>query len=261
MKNLSRLTCSSYICKALISSVFLLFLFFPAKADSQNLIITELMYNLEGKDNLHEWVEIYNRGKEDIILLGGHSPGSWRFNDGKNHLLNIEALTISPGQYFILADDAQTFLADHPGFKGVVIDTVMSLKNTSETLKLIDGEGKEVENVTYQNSWGGNGNGKSLEKIDVNKNNEASNWKESLVLGGTPGSLNSVSVQLASIEPEPKQEISPEVKSESTPQDSPNIVSSPVREAKQILSLLIALSIAIFSGIIILILKRKMKIK
>ena len=204
-----------------------LFLTFPIQAVATNLVITEIMYDLEGSDDPHEWIEIYNRGNQNLTLIGRRGSGSWRFYDGSNHLLNIETLAISPGQYIILANDLQTFLIDHPGFSGIVIDTVMSLRNTSATLKLIDGEGNEVTSVTYQNSWGANGNGKSLEKIDSAGADDLSNWGESLIIGGTPGRINSISgIQKSPqpeepiIEPQPEPEI-PQEEPQQEPQPKP----------------------------------------
>src|SRR3989344_8936985 len=105
-----------------------------------DLVINEIMYDLEGSGTTNnksrEWVEIFNNSGHEIILTGGN--GGWRFSDGSNHLLNEPAaqgsMIIPAGGYAIFAGDATTFLIDHPGFDGIVIDTVMSLKNTSTVL-------------------------------------------------------------------------------------------------------------------------------
>jgi len=145
------------------------------------LLITEIMYNLEGADNPHEWVEIFNGTSGQIDLA------DWRFNDGSNHILNPPpekngqgSILIQSGEYVILADDAATFLQDHVGFAGTVIDTVLSLNNTTDTLSLVDQEGSTVASVTYQNSQGADGNGYTLEFVN-------NIWEESSVTGGTPG--------------------------------------------------------------------------
>ena len=162
-----------------------------------NLVINEIMYDLEGSDTSsgksREWVEIYNNSGHEIILTGGN--GGWRFSDGSNHLLNEPAaqgsMAISAGGYAILAGDAATFLIDHPGFGGTVIDTVMSLKNTSATLKISAPDGTIIDEVTYNSSWGANGNGKTLERKSASGgSNDAANWSFSSVDGGTPGAVN-----------------------------------------------------------------------
>jgi len=162
-----------------------------------DLVINEIMYDLEGSDTINgksrEWMEIYNNSGHEIILTGGSS--GWRFSDGSNHLLNEPAaqgyMAIPAGGYTILVGDAATFLIDHPGFGGTVIDTVMSLKNTSTTLKISSPDGVVIDEVTYSSSWGANGNGKTLERKSVNGgSNGAANWAESSAPGGTPGAAN-----------------------------------------------------------------------
>ena len=162
-----------------------------------DLVINEIMYDLEGSDTTNnksrEWVEIFNNSGHEIILTGGN--GGWRFSDGSNHLLNEPAaqgsMIIPAGGYAIFAGDATTFLIDHPGFDGIVIDTVMSLKNTSTVLKISAPDGTVIDEVTYNSSWGANGNGKTLERKSAGGgSNDAANWGFSSVDGGTPGAVN-----------------------------------------------------------------------
>ena len=160
-----------------------------------DLVVNEIMYNLEGTDDKHEWIEIYNNSGHEIVLTGG-SDG-WKFNDGadSNHRLNEPAtngsMVMAVGGYAILADDADTFLTDHSGFSSNVIDTVMDLKNSTSTIKIIAPDGMVIDEVTYYNSWGANGNGKTLErKSAVGSSNDSQNWAESSANGGTPGAAN-----------------------------------------------------------------------
>ncbi|MFH1966792.1 MAG: lamin tail domain-containing protein, partial [Patescibacteria group bacterium] len=178
-------------CQALLIGLFLIYPVF-ALAAINDIIINEIMYNLSGTDTKHEWIEILNISSAEIDLTG------WKFNDGSNHILNNPpmnegqgSLKLAVSEYLILTGDAATFLIDHPGFSGTVIDTVMSLNNTSDTLKIIDSEGNEIDSVTYENTWGANGNGKTLEKINPQDINTQSNWIESTPNEGTPGILNS----------------------------------------------------------------------
>lgn len=162
-----------------------------------DLAINEIMYDLEGSDTLsgksREWIEVYNNSGREITLTGG--SGGWRFNDGSNHLLNEPAaqgsMVIPAGGYAILAGDAALFLADHSGFGGTIIDTVMSLKNTSATLKISVSDGTIIDELTYDSSWGANGNGKTLERKSASGgSNDSANWAQSSAPGGTPGAAN-----------------------------------------------------------------------
>lgn len=165
-----------------------------------DLVINEIMYDLEGSDTLsgksREWVELYNNSGREITLTG--DSAGWRFSDGSNHILNEPptngsqgSMTIPVSGYAILAGDALTFLADHSGFGGTVIDTVMGLKNTSATLKISAPGGAVIDEVTHDSSWGANGNGKTLErKLASDGSNDAANWAQSSASGGTPGAAN-----------------------------------------------------------------------
>ncbi len=162
-----------------------------------DLVINEIMYDLEGSDTSNnksrEWIEIYNNSNHSITLTG--STNGWRFSDGSNHLLNEPAaqgsMTIPVGGYAVLAGDAPTFLVDHPSFSGTVIDTVMSLKNSTSTVKIIAPDGAVIDEITYYNSWGANGNGKTLERKSAGGgSNDPNNWAESSANGGTPGASN-----------------------------------------------------------------------
>ncbi len=164
-----------------------------AKAGIEDIVFSEIMYDLEGTDTAREWVEIYNKGLEPITIIEGSGEGSWRFNDGSNHTLSLfqGSNVILPGGFAIIASDATTFVLE-TGFSGTVFDTVMSLKNTTGTISLSADKGKTFfSEVTYQNTWGASGDGRTLEKINLNGGDEALNWQASLNKGGTPGNVSS----------------------------------------------------------------------
>lgn len=163
-----------------------------------DIIITEIMYDLPspGADDKHEWIELYNASNREIDLT------DWKINDGDTstkHNLNTPPenngrgfIEIAAGEYIILASDAATFLTDHSNSSYSVIDTVLNLNNTSATLTLFDKDNNEIASLIYSKEWGANGNGKSLEKIKLDPNNDQSDWKESSIENGTPGQQNSV---------------------------------------------------------------------
>lgn len=136
---------------------------FLAKA---GVFINEIMYDVEGSDDKKEWVEIYNDSASEINLK------DWRFNDGSNHVLNEPpanggrgSLVLPALSYAILVSDATTTIVSYPSYSGIVIDTAMSLGNTSETVKIIDANGTLIDSVSYNSSMGANGDGKTLQKI------------------------------------------------------------------------------------------------
>lgn len=177
--------------------LFLLSSFFVVKtsqAANTDLLISEIMYDAQGADGQKEWLEVFNSDQEPVEILTGSGQHTWRFYDGSNHTLNLVqgTSTIPSLAYFIIAGDADQFIAGHPDFSGIVFDTVMSLPNSSSTLAL-SFDGGDTQNITasYDSAWGGAGDGYTLEKISLNQNSEVSNWQQSYVLGGTPGKINS----------------------------------------------------------------------
>lgn len=135
----------------------------PSVASAQ-VVISEIMYDVEGTDTDREWVELYNGGSEEIDITG------WKINDGSNHVLNepgkngsIGTMTITGGGYLVLAADAPTFMAAYPSIPNV-IDTVLSLNNTGDTISLINAEGTTVDSIAYTKETGAAGDGNTLHR-------------------------------------------------------------------------------------------------
>ncbi|MDD5068649.1 MAG: lamin tail domain-containing protein, partial [Candidatus Pacebacteria bacterium] len=154
------------------ATVFLLALLFPhnfvfALADLP-ISITEIMYDLKGgSDAGREWVEIQNRGDVPIWLSG------FRLLDSTKEVLeNHEPLKLIKGGsnipahgYTVIASDAKKFLADNPGFSGILFSSSFSLSNTGEILVLKDKAGNEIDRILYMTSWGGAGDGNSIQSF------------------------------------------------------------------------------------------------
>ncbi len=170
-----------------------------SQAANTDLVISEIMYDLEGSDSGGEWIEVYNSGSETIEVLTGTGASTWRFFDGSNHVLHLAngTSTIAANEYFIVASDAQNFLSTHTGFAATVFDTVMSLNNSSSTIALsFDGGQTQGVSASYDSTWGASGDGKTLEKINLNQDSNQNNWQISYVLGGTPGAVKSIATDL-----------------------------------------------------------------
>ena len=153
--------------KIKITFIFVfLFVFLGFKVACASVIINEIMYDLPGSVTLsgknREWIEIHNTDNSAIDITG-----EWRFNDGSSHYLNDKnTFSIPADGFIVLAGDKATFLTDHPGFSGTVIDTSMSLSNTGSTLKILDASGNATDTVTYSSSQGANGDGNSLQLVN-----------------------------------------------------------------------------------------------
>jgi len=151
------------------------------------ITINEIMYNLPGLDRNREWIELFNGGPEDINITG------WKFfeySTDSYHLFTLSqgSMVIPTGGYAIVAADATTFLNEHPACNCTVIESGFWLSNTGDTITLKDASSVIIDEVSYHNSWGASGNGKTLEL------NLTGEWEESLVDGGTPCNPNSVTI-------------------------------------------------------------------
>ena len=181
--------------KLFISSAFLFGVFFiPSIVSAGTIIINEVMYDLaksncvgDGADDNHEWIEIKNISGQSIDLTG------WKFNDGSNHNLVIlsekggqGSFIIPVGGFTILADNAIAFLSEHPGFNGTVIDTTMSLNNTSDVLKILNSDGQVIDEISYIKELGGSHDCHSLERV----NDYSNQFCPSQYLGGSAGLAN-----------------------------------------------------------------------
>lgn len=160
--------------KALLFVLMLLL----ARIASAQVVISEIMYDPEGADTGHEWVEIMNQGGSSVDL-----PQSKFFEEGSNHSLSVVQgdTNLPGGSYAIIADDGQKFLIDHAGFLGAVLDSSFSLKNTGETISFKTPDGNISDTVTYTSDMGANGDGNSLQKM-------SGTWRGNVA---TPGLSNS----------------------------------------------------------------------
>lgn len=159
---------------------FLGLVFLPVEV-SANVVISEIMYDLDGADSGKEWVEIYNNGNESVDLNG------WKFfENGTNHGVattsKSSGFVMPANSYAIIADNFDKFLIDWPDFSGVVFDSVFSLSNDGENVILRDSELKDADGVDYVSVWGANGDGNSLQKMN-------GEW---LPASPTPGRQNTV---------------------------------------------------------------------
>jgi len=133
---------------------------------SSSFIFSEIMYDLAGTDDKHEWVELHNTGIESIDLTDFTITN--KIDDSK-HGINIPpknggsgSMVVPAGGYIVLADDATTFLVDYPGFAGSVFDTIIKLNNTEASFSLFDKEDNIVISIKYTSDMGASGNGNSL---------------------------------------------------------------------------------------------------
>ncbi len=130
-----------------------------------SVMFSEIMYDLEGTDTDREWVEVYNDGSDNVDL------STWKFFEGNtNHsMVPVDGNgTLAANTYAIIADKPDNFRVDWPNYTGLLFDSSFSLNNDpGETLSLKDENLVVVDTMTYENTAGAQGDGKSLQKINT----------------------------------------------------------------------------------------------
>jgi len=156
------------------------------------LLITEIMYHppdvgtTSGSE--YEFIEIKNVGTTSIPLYGMH------FTSGIDYTFPTGA-TIDPASFVVLAKNPTLFAQKYPGV--AVLGSYgpgSSLDNGGETITLSDVAGNVIFSVTYDDKapWPTDADGGGYSLVpnypNINPNpNDASNWRLSAAVGGTPG--------------------------------------------------------------------------
>ncbi|MES2706602.1 MAG: lamin tail domain-containing protein [Verrucomicrobiota bacterium] len=154
---------------------------------NENVVINEIMYNprpleaqtdppLPFRNSDEQWVELYNRGAAAVNLSG------WSFSQGITFAFPAGA-TLPAGGYLIVARDAASMAAKHPGIP-IAGQFTGSLARSGEMLRLDDAAGNPADEVSYSDGgrWPGtpDGGGSSLELRDPRSDNHSpGSWSAS----------------------------------------------------------------------------------
>jgi hypothetical protein len=150
----NRLSLTTFICISVFLPLFL----------NAQIIITEIMYDLDGTDSGREWIEVLNNADIQVDI------SEYKFYESNvNHKISPEneddPTEISAGEYAIIADNPAKFRTDNPNYSGILLDSAFSLSNNGEVLSIIDPEGSIVHSVTYSPEWGAKGTGNTLQLL------------------------------------------------------------------------------------------------
>jgi len=193
------------------------------------VVINEILPSPEGPDEEEEWIEIFNQNDFEVDLTG------WQIQDvaGKTKTYTFpKEAKIAPQGFLVLPRP----------------ESKITLNNDGDGLNLVNPEGKTIDSISY------------TEKAPKNKsfNRIENDWAWSSIL--TPGLSNQIPV------PEIKKESSKELIKETNSPLSPSsnlkeisiatVSKNFPKEGISFFSFLTAFSIAIFSAVIIFVLKR-----
>ena len=196
-----------------------------------SIVINEILSSPEGPDTEEEWIEIFNQNNFEVDL------SEWQLTDtvGKTTTYSFPmGRKILPQGFLVISRPI----------------TKITLNNDGDGLNLIQPNGKIIDSVTYEKAPRGQ---------SFNKTNSGWVWSSTL----TPGSTNIIPTPPQLSEQEPKEEKSEtepsKVEEHGTKRELAAVGEQIPKSSQSLFIFLIALAIALFSGVIIFILKKQMK--
>lgn len=186
-----------------------------------NVFINEILPSPEGADEKDEWIELFNQNNFEIDLSG------WKIKDLAGKCITYvfpEETKIIPQGFLILRRPL----------------TKIVLNNDADVVSLIQPDGQIADSVSYE---------AALLNQSYNKIRGEWIWGETL----TPGSIN-ISPS-STIEPEENKI----PKEDNKTKNGTAAIVEQIQNSLTLPSFFLPLALAVFSGIIILILKRKLK--
>lgn len=142
------------------------------------------MYNPDGNDNNKEFIEIYS---DEINNFSGYIIE----DDSSNDIL--EQVKYFQSDYSLIVEEDFDYSSINASIYIIGATIGNNLNNEDDIIILRNNESKILDVFIYFDDLGGNDNGKSLERISLDEYTaDLSNWKESILIGGTPGKNNSV---------------------------------------------------------------------
>ena len=155
---------------------------------ANDIVISEIMYNIPGVSNDFDFIEITNIGDAAVNL------------EGYTFALGVEftfpAMMIQPGEYMLLVENASAFNATFG--TNAISWTTGGLSDAGENITLLDAAGELVDMVNYNDAAGwpeiADGEGPSLSLCDLEAdNNQPEAWGFSTsntnVVSGGSGNL------------------------------------------------------------------------
>jgi len=132
----------------LLSAALLAALPGPGDAQTVNhLVISEVLYDPVGTEPDGEWIEIFNPTGSSVALSG------WKLNDNSSSQDIIPNLTLSPGQFLVVAAKESAFRSLYPAFSGNLVSLENAigngLSNTGDRVILFDDRGNPADAVSY----------------------------------------------------------------------------------------------------------------
>jgi len=217
-----------------------------------SVVVNEISWMGTQKSPNDEWLELYNNANYGINLNG------WSLKAKDSLAIQLEGAIPAKGFYLLERTDDETLpsIKADQIFKG-------SLNNKGLELSLYDKNGVLMDKVDCSAGWfgGDNGTKQTMERTDpVKEGGSAENWQTSLPEGGTPKEKNSLG---AAKEKNQKNETAGKpgqdgIVGKTGFEANLSNYDKNVKKTGQ-RTIMLAFGLAIFSGAIILFLKRSLR--
>jgi len=160
-------------------------------ASSSDLVISEIMYNLDGPDDA-EFIELWNTSETDVIDLSGA-----QFLEGISFVFPLNT-TLEPNERAILVRYEAAFRTKYGNEVRVLgeFGANSALDNDGDRLVLVSVTSEEIFDFRYgtSNGWPerADGGGSSLILLDSDSYQDPSSWRLSSKDGGSPGAVDTI---------------------------------------------------------------------
>lgn len=166
-------------------------------AQTSPLTLSEIMFN--PSENNGEFIEIYNTSTTETVNLAGYKI-KYYTSTADNLVAFIGGMDLAPGKFAVILENDYDY--NNGVYKNLIPADAIVLKisdasfgtsgmanTTSRDVSLLNPSNVVIDTYIYSAD---NNAGISDEKFLLTKNNDASNWRNSTRLNGTPGAINSV---------------------------------------------------------------------
>jgi P pilus assembly chaperone PapD len=138
------------------------------KAGPGDVVINEVLYN-PGDGGDADFVELYNTTDNNFEL------SNWRIGDSSSEATLPDQLQL-PAKSYVVLTGVDRFARTVPN--GRDVSSFPSYNNNSgDAVYIQTNNGRTIDSLQYETSWGGSAEGTSMERVDpLAASNDASNW-------------------------------------------------------------------------------------
>lgn len=162
------------------------FIVSPPGNNFNDVVINEIMYAPSSGEP--EWIELYNRTNQTLNLK------NWKLSDAASSItITNQDKLLNPNSFIVITKDSSVL--NFYNIQSEIIEANLpSLNNTGDAVVIKDISNVLIDSVSYLPSWGGNIDGRSLERLSAEgSSNDPDNWASSVSINkATPGDINSI---------------------------------------------------------------------